>query len=415
MALEGEDLAPRTLGWRWHTAAGLFLLGFLGLLSGVEVSERPDLVADTWLAKAYYTLGLFVVGGLDLGTPQNGPLLGRIALWLAYFGAPLLTASAVIEAVIRVVSPNRWRLRRLRDHIVISGANVLTLSYLRVLRGRDQTTQVVVVADGTDLLREQEIQQRFGATVVHGDVAEEFLLSRLRLGRARRVMLFGDNDFQSFEAASRILARRPGLAGRIVLHCQRLRFLRAMQDTELLRSCESFNAYHLAAAGLVRDQLSEHFRSTAERDVVVVAGFGRFGQTILEELERRTEDELDQVCVIDTDAERRMLVVEEQKRLSSKYERLVLQGDISHPDIWFRLRERIDLGKGEPVVILGTGDSENNLRTGLWLKALYPNLVLFVRTNGKSKFAEDLGAEHGIHNISLTQLVEDYVPEVWLR
>ena len=126
MALDAPS--RQRLGWRWPAAAALFLLAFVGLLSGVGLSERPDVGASSLLTKAYYSLGLFVVGGLDLGTHDSGPWFGRTMLWVAYFGAPLLTASAVVEAVIRVMAPRRWQMRRLQNHIVIAGTSDLTIS-----------------------------------------------------------------------------------------------------------------------------------------------------------------------------------------------------------------------------------------------------------------------------------------------
>ena len=37
---------------------------------------------------------------LDLGTPTDGPQYGRILLWVAYFSAPIWTASAVFETIL---------------------------------------------------------------------------------------------------------------------------------------------------------------------------------------------------------------------------------------------------------------------------------------------------------------------------
>ena len=156
MATQHSDLhipSWRWIGWRWWAAAILFLLGFGGLLAGVDVSERPGVADASNMTKAYYTLGLFVVGGLDIGTPQGGPWLARTALWIAYFGAPLLTASAVIEALIKVISPGRWQLRRLANHIIIFGSGRLTLSYLRLLRRNSPNVKVVVVDEKFDPVR----------------------------------------------------------------------------------------------------------------------------------------------------------------------------------------------------------------------------------------------------------------------
>ena len=217
--------------WRWPLALTLFTCAMLGLSSGVSLTERPDVVDGSLLDKAYYSLGLFVVGGLDIGLPTGGPLLGRILLWIAYFGSPLLAASAVMEALLIVISKERWQLRRIKDHIVIVGSGDLTTSYLRVLRQQPDYIPVIVVDHAIDPVREHELAETFGVTVIKGDVTHDFMLRRLRLHRVRRVMLLGGDDFVAFEAASKILRLYPKLASQIVLHGRSLRFLRAMQNT----------------------------------------------------------------------------------------------------------------------------------------------------------------------------------------
>lgn len=403
------------LNWRWWGAAILFMCGFFGLMSGPELSERPDIVNAGWLAKAYYALGFFVVGGLDVGTPIGGPWWGRTLLWFAYFGAPLLTASAVIDALIHVLTPDRWHLRRIKDHTIVFGSGRLTLSYLRLLQRTDSTTKVVVVDNEWDSVREQEFAQKFNAITLVGDLTHEYLLGQLRLTKARRVLLLGDDDFQAFEAATRILEMAPRLRDRLILHCHNLRFMRSLQDAALASQCEIFNTYNLAATGFVRDDLIGHFQSTAKRDVVVMAGFGRFGQSVLEELHAIAAEEIEQVAVIDIDADRRVLVADEQELIGSQYRRNVFEGDISHPLVWEQLENAVDLSRDHPTIILGTGKEQDNLRTALWIKQRFANARVYARTNDISKFALEVGSEHGVRNISITQLVEDHVPERWLN
>lgn len=407
--------APRRtwrINWRWFAAILLYGAGLGGMLLGVGLTER-DLTDASLLTKAYYTLGLFVVGGLDLGVPTGGPTIGRLLLWVAFLGCPLLMASAVIEAVLRVMRPGRWQLRWLSDHVIIVGTGELTTSYLRILRGHMGHTPIVVVDESVDPVRAEELEQTFGVTVAVGDITHRFLQRELRLRRAVQLVFLGNNDFQAYEAASKVLSDFPGLGSRIVLHCHNLRFMRSMQDTTVARLCTTFNSYHLAAEGLVRDTLLDQFRRTEHRDVVVLAGFGRFGQTIMEELEA-CADEIDKAFIIDIDANRRMLVAEEQQRLQGKYERIVLQGDISHPEVWRRLTDQEDLSRAHPTILLGTGRAEDNLRTALWLKRKYPNALVFARTNDKSQLAEEVGAEHDIETFSIKQLTEDNIPISWL-
>ncbi|MAT83245.1 MAG: potassium transporter TrkA [Gammaproteobacteria bacterium] len=406
---------PRSrFGWRWVAALGLLAAALAGFLSGVGLSERPDVGTDGLLVKTYYALGLFVFGGLDVGFPVGGPWLGRVALWLAYFGAPLLTASAVIEALMRVMMRDRWHLRRLSDHVVVVGAGFLTLTYLRVLRQRRPDVPVVVLVESIEPTRRQELEEGYGVRVVVGDPTHEFMLRLLRLRRASRVVLLPDDNFLAFEAATKMLRLYPRLESRIVLHSHNLRFLRTMQETSVGRRCICFNCYHLAASGLVRDYLVDHFQKTGARDVVVLAGFGRFGQTILEELQERAAGEFSTVGLIDLDAERRILVAHEQGHLSSDYRRVVVQGHVGHPEVWRQLAESVDLSRSQPTVILGTGLPEENLRAAMWVKRRWPNALVFARTNDVSLFATEVGEEHGINSISITRLVEDHIPESWL-
>lgn len=402
------------VNWRWLAAASLFLCGFIGLMAGTPLSERPDVVNSGFLTKAYYALGFFVVGGLDVGTPNGGPIWAQTLLWIAYFGAPLLTASAVIEAIFQVLSPSRWQLRNIKNHIIVFGSGRLTISYLRLLRRHSPNAKVVVVDAQFDPVREQELRLKYRARTIVGDLTHEFLLQNLRLKKARRVLLLGDNDFQAFEAASQILKLAPRLESRVVLHCDNLRFMRSLETTELASKCEVFNTYNLAATGFVRDSLVEHFVRTEAKDTVVIAGFGRFGQSVLEELQAIANDEIKEVTVVDRDADRRVLVVAEQAQLQYGFTQNVFEGDISHPEVWRQVTEVVSLGESQPTVVLGTGQEQENLRTALWIKDRFPNALVFARTNDISQFALEVGSEHDVNSLSITQLVEHNIPEHWL-
>ncbi len=410
-----ETITNKSLGWRWIAVASLFVLGLGSFAAGVTLSERPFTESDGLAVQIYYILGLFVVGGLDLGVPTGGPVWARGLLWITYFGAPLLTASAVIEAVIRVINPQQWLLRNLENHIVIFGSGDLTTSYLRMLRRQSPHDRVIVVDDHFNSIREQELQQRYGVVTIVGDLTLGFSLKKLALPKARRVLLLGNDDYQAFEAATRVLDVAPNLKFRVVVHCQNLRFMRSLLRTSLGRHCIIFNTYNLAALGFVRNNLVELFRRTHNRDNVVIAGFGRFGQSVLEQLERTAGRELSHVALIDQDAERRIQVVEEQQSLGKDYQRSVFLGDISHPEVWRNVSSKIDLSVENTVVILGTGNERDNLRTALWIKQQYPKVLVYTRSNSVSKFAMSVAEEKDLHAFSINQLVEDMIPNRWTR
>lgn len=411
-------MTPRIkLSWR-SMAALLFLAsGIIAFATGASVSERPDVTHAGLLAQTYYSLSLFVVGGAELGTPDGGPPLSRALLWLAYFGAPILAATTLIDALLRVLSPHNLHLRRIRNHIVVIGTGELAMSYLRVLRERNRSIPVIVVArhepEGSIA---DELRETYNAIVTTGDVTHEFCLKQLRVKRAHRVMLMSDNSLRSYEAVSVMQKMAPGIGRRVVMHCANLRFMRAMQQTEVAKSCETFNSYHLAASGLVREHLMQRFMDTSGRDIVVIAGFGRFGQTIIEQLQAHALRELETVAIIEKDAVRRVLVAEEQMTFSAGYRREVLEGDISHPGVWQRLRDTVDIASDarNVVFILGTGNEEDNLRTAIWLRRSYSNAMIIARSSKASLFAEQVGREHNIVTVSIHELVEQNIPEHWV-
>jgi len=413
--MQKSKYSSGNIPWLAAGAAFFFVCALVGFELGVAVTERPGVTSAGLLTKAYYSLSLFVVGGVDLGTPFGGPLMGRVLLWMAYFGAPILAASTLIAALLRALAPQSWVLRRLNDHIIVVGDGALALSYLRVLRQHDTRVPAVVVSSRADRAIVDGFKRDFGAVVVTGDFTHEFFLKQLRVESARKILLLDDSSMRSYEAASILTNLVPGIGNRVVIHCGNLRFMRAMENTRVAQSCETFNTYHLAASGLVHSHMLHHFRETRSKDVVIIAGFGRFGQTILEELQSSAMDELETVAIIDIDARRRVLVADEQVAFSGEYRRELYEGDISHPEVWDQLRQQIDLEGDNTVFVLGTGQEEENLRTALWIRRKYPGALVIARSSRESLFATEVGKEHDLVSISITQLVEEHIPRSWIE
>ncbi|MGI9288775.1 MAG: NAD-binding protein [Pseudomonadales bacterium] len=400
--------------WRIAVAVFFFCSAIIGFEMGVAVTERPDVANENLLSKAYYSLSLFVVGGVDLGTPFGGPLIGRILLWSAYFGAPILAASTLVVTLLQALAPQSLHLRRLKDHVIVVGDGELVWSYLRVLRAHDPKARVVIVCATPEQANLGEFKESMGATVVCGDVTHAYFLKQLRVERARKVLLLDDSSLRSYEAASALIKLVPDIGNKVIIHCANLRFMRAMENTDVAKRCQTFNAYHLAAAGLVRSHLLHHFKETHSKDIVIIAGFGRFGQTILEELQGKAMEQLDTVIIIDIDIHRRVLVADEQTEFSGTYKRELFEGDVAHPDVWERVRREANVVGNNTVFVLATGREEDNLRTALWLRRRYPAAMVMARSSTDSLFAGEVGREHDLVNISITQLVEDNIPTSWI-
>ncbi|MCR9163771.1 MAG: NAD-binding protein [Nannocystaceae bacterium] len=410
---------PHAAGrWRWFRWRSVLLLGavtlgLFGLLSGVGVSERLDVVHAGLLTKLYYTLGLFIFGGMDLGTPVGGPWWGRAALWTAYFIAPLITASAVIEAIWRLVGVDSFLLRRLEGHVIVAGCSRLTVLYLRRLRELHPRMSVVVVADPSEHATAEFLRDEFNVPLVEGDITSEAVLGRLRLSKAARVLLLTDDDFTNLDAATLVLERIPDDGEHVIAHVGDLGFMRSMAATRLAKRCQVFNGHQIAATHLVEEHLLGHFQQTEHIDQVVLAGFGRFGQTVLEELQQGASGDFDRVIIVDLEATRRTAVFGEQVGFRDDYERIVLDGDIRDPRVWEDVVGNLDADRADPVFVVGSGQDRANLRLAMTLRSRFPQSQVIGRSERPWAFAEALSDEAGVQTLSVAQLVAESMPVSW--
>ncbi|KIG14454.1 hypothetical protein DB30_06797 [Enhygromyxa salina] len=389
----------------------VFFAGFFGLSSGVEVSERELSEVGYW-AKAYYALGLFVVGGVDLGTPHGGPPIWRGVLWGAYFFAPVITASAVVEAALRILNPFARRVRRMRDHVIVGGAGRLSLLYIKRLRELDPDVHVVVLERDPNNPRISELEHAYKALVVIGDIRSDEVRDAVGIARARRVMLLTGDDFVNLDTASRVLIRRPWLRGRIVAHVADLAFMRAVPAEAIDGGYEAFNSLESAAIQLVEQRLIARFGASTHRDLVVLAGFGRFGQTVLHQLQTQASEAFGTIVLVDLEANANALKFAESPGFCD-HPRHVFEGHLRHPAIWRQIDEVLAGDVGDPVIVVGTGDEGTNFHAALDLRRRYPTAHITVRSFGHSPFATQVSAKTELHPFVLAELISRSMPQRW--
>lgn len=403
----------RPFAWRGLAFLLVILAGVTALTLGVEVTER-DLSGEGLAGRIYYVLGLFVLGGLDLGTPVGGPAFGRILLWIAYFGAPVITASALIEAAIRLADPLWLRMKALDGHVVLGGAGRLTTVYVRRLRQRDPARTVVVVERDPNHPSIPELRDSYHATVIAGDITHDEVLRGLRLRRAHRVLLLTGDDFANLDAAAKILNLAPDLAGRLVVHVSKLGFLRETVGSRVARDAEIFNGHEFAAMKLVENHLLGRFRDTPEPDLVVLIGFGRFGQTVLRQLQEQALQGFDEVVIVDERASTMARIFGEYPGFDERYAYSVLDGDILDPEIWDEIAARIDASGRPPVFIVGSGEDGPNLQAALMARRRYPSAYVILRSFRLSPFTEEIARDAGVEAFHLGGLIASGMPDRWL-
>lgn len=381
---------------------------------GVDFSERPGTSDASWMLRFYDTLGLFVLGGLDLGEPINGSPLGRGLMWFSYFGAPAITGLTVAETLLRTIAPGHWQFRKIRNHIVIIGAGRFGELYLNRLRRLHPGKRVIIVEPDNELVEGNVHVDQDGPIFVHADIHSDLLLERLRLHRAERVVVATDDDFLNLDTATRVLACAPDLGQSLIIHVADLTLLRGIDSTRVANECTIFNSFHVAAKHLVSSELLQWFHHTIEDDIVVLGGFGRFGQTVLSELQEHAGERFNLVIIIDRDAEEMAAVFDEQVGFNTDaYKHHLITGDLSSPRVWAEIEERFELNKHTPAFVLGSNNDASNIRTALQVVRRYDETRAFARVSDHSSFAEDLAQDTGVRIISMADLVSGSMPASW--
>jgi len=397
----------------WILRGALFAFAFTLALSafrlGVGVDAR-ELAGASLLTHVYYSLGLFVLGGLDLGVPTGGPSEARAMLWAAYFLAPVITTGAVVEGLVRVLRPVWIDRRALRGHVVVVGAGRLGMLFLELLREREPRARVLLVDKDAHRANVSLAQQRFGVRFLSGDVRTHVTLEALAIDRARAVVLLTDDDLVNLEAAWHIAERS---SARVIAHVADIGMRRTVARVEhaTTERLHVFNSHAMAAKRLYVDHLAPHFEATAAEDVIVLAGFGRFGQTILEYLQRHAAGQLQRAIVVDAAAARQARLFRAQVKGFEDCELITIEGDLDEPATWQHVEAAIEGAGVSPVYVIATDDDQLNLRTAIALRSLQPQADILVRTIYESAFSAHIAEELAFTVLPIDQLLRRALAE----
>ena len=340
----------------------VFLLGCLAIFNlQPEGWERSFGLVES----AYYSLGLF----LWMNNPLGFPLPEQGAAWAVYlaravyFAAPLVLAWTILEGAVRVArrvfsSPERL-IGKMRDHVVIGGLGRVGNLLIETL-GRDR---VVVVQQDEDSPFIDALR-RDGVPVLIGDMTRAEDLRRAGIERARGLITVSGDDIANLDAchiAAKLRADLHTAAQVTDVQLQRL-----VERSPNL-SVATFNTYQLAVRDLVQSTLSGLFENR-ERLLVILAGVGRFGRCLAEQLISSFGQIELSLVFIDRQGARIGRVLQASLPDGERYVRAghVYDGDIHDPHIWREIREHHDLANA--VVILCTDNDVHNVNTALMIE-----------------------------------------------
>src|SRR5690606_34485625 len=136
---------------------------------------------------------------------------------------------------------------------------------------------------------------------------------------------------------------------------------------------DTFNSLESAAVDLVKQRLLERFLATEYNDLVILAGFGRFGQTVLDQLQMHAAGCFNTVVIIDLEAQLNARTFAEHPGFADGYEQRIIEGQLRRPRVWQEVDAIVRAEVGAPTIIVGTGDDGLNLQVALDLIRRYPD------------------------------------------
>jgi hypothetical protein len=203
------------------------------------------------------------------------------------------------------------------------------------------------------------------------------------------------------------------LAGRIVLHLGNLGLLQTVHVTRAVHASAFFNSHEIAARQLVSAHLLARLARTERADLVVIAGFGRFGQCVLHALQEQAQDKFDQVLILDQAAQARVSSFEDRVGFAGRYTHHTINGNLLNTELWAQLERDFQLQQREPLIVLGSHDDMLNLEAALWLRRRYPSAYIVVRQFNYSTFSAELARELDLLVFSAAELITQAIPVEW--
>ncbi len=407
----------RTIFRQALPALVVIAMTILAFRSGVNVSDRGDIPDDSFLVQLYYALGLFALGGMDLGMPTGGPRFWQNVLIAAYFLAPALAAAAVIEGLwraiwLRLVDHWPWR-----DHIVIAGGGRIARAMVDECRARFPGTRILVVEKNITDAQENHFGPIRRVHLLSGDMTEPRTTEMLRIGKARSLMLLTNDEFANVELAVQTRESLPERSAPPMLvrvaDLDLLARANRMLGRDGWRPC--VNIHKAVAKKICRESL-EYMKGHDGRETLVFSGFGPFCQTYLREfIGLRGTDHIASIAIIDKDAELAWqrffdgLPAAQQEQIAS-IRVFPASGIQEDPRVWSSIFHELAQDGGPPenfVVLLGTNGYHSNLKVAMRVRERSPAAYVMVRTFEATVFARQVSREMDLQIVDIAEELKE--------
>jgi len=312
MDLKDRKEIIKTILYRLLPSLLVFILALSAFNHGVYFEGKPNICTENFLVQIYYTIGLFLLAGIDLGMPVGGTDFHRILLYISYFLAPLITVIAVVEAVLKSIGSD-YLIKPYKDHVVIVGASKQAISIIHGWSYPElQTnntdyyqagkTKIIVVEkdpNNTKLEYFRELSKKQKIEIIIGDINHSSILNRLNVKQALWCIVTTNSD---------ILNINISLKFHHDFNLKDEAIITLVEDNDLaadLLNTDAISKLNVASThrSLANCFLYRYIQTFFYLENLVIFGFGRFGQNILESLSGSIT--FKNLIIIDPDAEQK--------------------------------------------------------------------------------------------------------------
>jgi len=320
----------------------VFILALLAFNNGVYLEDKPNICTDTLFVQIYYSIGLFLLAGIDFGMPMGGTEFYRILLYISYFLAPLITVSAVIEVALKTIGSDYLE-KPFKNHVVIIGSskeaislvhgyNVSSLMHSSLWRWKEgnffkrviynfkffrsiiikyflggeekigyyEYTKLIVVEqdpNNTKLEWFRELSKKQEVKIIIGDINHSSILNRLNVEQALNCIITTNNDILNINISLKLQHDYNVKIENIITR---------VEDNDIIMDLIKYDSDACLTSthrALTNSFLFRYIQTFLFLENLVIFGFGTFGQNILESLSGSIT--LKNLIIIDPDAEQK--------------------------------------------------------------------------------------------------------------
>ncbi len=369
-----------------------FLIIIISLIcfnSGVYVASNPNLPNENILIQLYYSIGIFFLSGLDMGMPSGGLVSLRYLLLSTYFIAPLITAIAILETVLHAIRKPHFLKKKLVNHHVIVGAGTISKQYVQQILNQDASSRIVIVEINDMHKNLSEFRTKVERIII-GDISKDSVIKELNLSLAKQILLLTNNDIVNLNIMF------------MIDNVSRKNVLIRIEDEELKSIAKKHNVQTLSLHSANAKSFVDSYSEVLDSKKIVIYGFGRFGQEVLEEIQ--INGSIDEVIIIDPYIKKRWASFLLRQKISNKewipvYKIHLITSNQEDYSNFEEIKKVTPFNKDLSIVFCANLPKFQNIKSAILLAENFKEINLYIRTYG-SNFEDAMQKEYpNIHLI----------------